>query len=198
MATPVTEVLTLTSNELMSTSDNPRECAEIIKNFSGFQRLFWGNRVQEPGVYQWFIDWDERPKQADPEASKTVEEKLREVVSQPPERKLVAFKTFPHTHCFTAPITEVIYATAKPDTDLEEFKKVVDVSLQATEVFKGCYGTSWGYVLDTEREVMMVVGWESIEDHVSFTKTEEFRVTTDPFLELVSKSGFYYMKAHSS
>ncbi|KAH7916255.1 hypothetical protein BJ138DRAFT_1108904 [Hygrophoropsis aurantiaca] len=195
---PLTEVLALKSNELMSSSDNLRECVELLsKNIPGFQRSFWGDRLQEPGIRQWFIDWDEKPENYDPEVVQKANQKLQEVVSEFPKPKFVAFRTFPHTKCFTAPITEVIYATVKPDADLKEFAKVADVSLEVTEDYQGCFGTSWGYVVGSEREIMMVVGWDSIENHVNFTKTTEFKETTDPFLELVSDSGMFYVKNQS-
>ncbi|KAH7930650.1 hypothetical protein BV22DRAFT_1116026 [Leucogyrophana mollusca] len=203
MATPVTEILTLANTEV-----NLRECAELVaKHSPGFQRSYWGERVQDPELRQWFIanaiptlsipDWDERPKNTNPEVAKTGYEKLRVGASQPSEKKLVAFKPFPPSKCFSAPITEVIYATAKPDTDLEEFNKIVDVSLKACDDFKGCYGTSWGYVLDTEREIVMVVGWENVETHVNFTKTEECRLTTGPFREVISQASMYYVKTQA-
>jgi hypothetical protein len=55
--TPVTEIITLTSNDAMKTTSNFQEAVGLLRqtNFEGLQRMYWGDRVQQPGIRQWFI-----------------------------------------------------------------------------------------------------------------------------------------------
>lgn len=167
--TPVTEIVTLTSNDAMKTTSNFQEVIALMRHstFDGLQRMHWGDRVQQPGIRQWFINWDRRPQRSESTAATLaqIKEKLNAIVDSPPTRRLVAFNPFPPTKCFAAPFTEVIISTVKPETNLNEFDKIVDASLDVCHDFKGCYGTAWGYVVDPEgaNEVVLLVGWESPE-----------------------------------
>ncbi|KAG1755435.1 hypothetical protein EDB19DRAFT_405954 [Suillus lakei] len=202
--TPVTEIITLTSNDAMKTTSYFQEAVELLRQstFEGIQRIYWGDRVQQPGIRQWFIDWDRRPQGSESTAATTaqIKEKLNAIVDSPPKRRLVAFNPFPPTKCFAAPFTEIIISTVKPETDLNEFSKVVDLSLEVCHPFEGCYGTAWGYVVDAEgvNEVVLVVGWESPERHVAFTKTEPAKKTTAPYLEGVESSTVFYVQAQNT
>lgn len=55
--TPVTEIITLSSNDAMKTTSNFQEAVALLRNstFDGLQRMYWGDRVQQPGIRQWFI-----------------------------------------------------------------------------------------------------------------------------------------------
>lgn len=202
--TPVTEIITLTSNDAMKTTSNFQEAVELLRQstFEGIQRIYWGDRVQQPGIRQWFIDWDRRPQGSESTAATTaqIKEKLNAIVDSPPKRRLVALNPFPPTKCFAAPFTEIIISTVKPETDLNAFSKVVDLSLEACHPFEGCYGTAWGYVVDAEgvNEVVLVVGWESPERHVAFMKTEPAKKTTAPYLEGVEDSTVFYVQAQNT
>ncbi|KAG2156314.1 hypothetical protein DEU56DRAFT_867774 [Suillus clintonianus] len=198
---PVTEIVTLISNHATKTTSNFQEVLELLRQptFEGIQKMYWGDRVQQPGVRQWFINWDSRPQGSESTAATMaqVKEKLDAITESPPTRRLVAFNPFPPTKCFAAPFTEVVISTIKPETDLNAFNKVVDESLEVCHDFKGCYGTAWGYVVDAS-EVVLLVGWESPEHHVAFMKTEPARITTAPYLEGVEDSTVFYVQAQDA
>jgi hypothetical protein len=222
--TPVTEIITLTSNDAMKTTSNFQEAVGLLRqtNFEGLQRMYWGDRVQQPGIRQWFINWDPRPQGSEwTTATKVqIKEKLEAVVDSPPTRRVVAFNPFPPTKCFAAPFTEVIISTVKPETNLKEFDKIVDASLEVCHDFEGCYGTAWGYVVDAQgpNEVVLLVGWESPEvsthniqsvnrslshadnsqHHVAFMKTEPAMLTTAPYVEGVETSTVFYVQAQDA
>lgn len=200
----VTEIITLISNNAMKTTSDFQEAVKLLRQstFEGLQRMYWGDRVQEPGIRQWFIDWDHRPQRSESTAAirAQIKEKLDAIVDSPPTHRLVAFKPFPPTKCFAAPFTEVIISTVKPETNLNEFDKIVDASLEVCHDFEGCYGTAWGYVVDGEgaNEVVLLVGWETPEHHVTFMKTEPARRTTAPYVERVEESTVFYVKAQDA
>ncbi|KAG2042172.1 hypothetical protein BDR03DRAFT_854559 [Suillus americanus] len=199
--TPVTEIVTFTSNDAMKTTSNFQDAVGLLRrsNFEGLQQMYWGDRVQQPGIRQWFVNWDHRPQRSESTAATLaqIKEKLDAVVDSPPTRRLVAFNPFPPTKCFAAPFTEVIISTVKPETNLNEFNKIVDASLDVCHGFEGCYGTAWGYVVNAEgaNEVVLLLGWESPEHHVAFMKTEPARVTTAPYVEGVETSTVFYVQA---
>ncbi|KAG1851755.1 hypothetical protein C8R48DRAFT_725325 [Suillus tomentosus] len=202
--TPVTEILTLTSNDAMKTTPKFQEAIELLRQstLDGLQQMYWGDRVQQPGIRQWFINWDRRPQRSESTApiAAQIKEKLEAVVDSPPTRRLVAFNPYPPTKCFAAPFTEVIISTVKPETDLNEFSKIVDASLEVCHDFKGCYGTAWGYVVGSEhaKEVVLLLGWESPEHHVAFMKTEPARITTAPYAEGVEDSTVFYVQSQDA
>lgn len=202
--TPVTEIITLTSNDAMKTTSNFQEAVELLRQstFEGLQRMYWGDRVQQPGIRQLFIDWARRPQGSESIVATTaqIKEKLDAVVDSPPTRRLVAFNPFPTTKCFAAPFTEIIISTVKPETNLNEFNKIVDASLEVCHDFEGCYGTAWGYVVDPEgaNEVVLLVGWESPEHHVAFMKTEPATRTTAPYVDGVDDSTVFYVQAQGA
>ncbi|KAG1745768.1 hypothetical protein EDD22DRAFT_958468 [Suillus occidentalis] len=198
--TPVTEIITLTSNDAMKTTSKFQEAITLLRHstFDGLQRMYWGDRVQQPGIREWFINWDHHPQGSESTAatSAQIKEKLNAIVDSPPTRRLVAFNPFPPTKCFAAPFTEVIISTVKPETNLNEFDKIIDASLDVCHDFKGCYGTAWGYVVDPEgaNEVVLLVGWESPEHHIEFMKTEPAMRTTAPYVEGVEDSTVFYVQ----
>lgn len=198
--TPVTEIITLTSNNAMKTTSNFQEAIELLRHstFDGLQRMYWGDRVQQPGIRQWFINWDHSPQGSESTAATTkqIKEKLNAISDSPPTRRLVAFNPFPPTKCFAAPFTEVLISTIKPETNLNEFSKIVDESLDVCHGVEGCYGTAWGYVVDSEsaNEVVLLVGWESPKHHLAFMQTEPARRTTAPYLEGVEDSTVFYVQ----
>lgn len=200
----VTEIITLISNSAMKTTSDFQEAVKLLRQstFEGIQRMYWGDRIQQPEVRQWFIDWDHRPQRSESTAAirAQIKEKLDTIVDSPPTHRLVAFKPFPPTKCFAAPFTEVIISAVKPETNLNEFNKIVDASLEVCHDFEGCYGTAWGYVVDAEgaNEVVLLVGWETPEHHVAFMKTEPARRTTAPYVEGVEESTVFYVKAQDA
>lgn len=202
--TPVTEIVTLTSNDAMKTTSNFQEAVKLLRqsNFEGLKQMYWGDRVQEPGIRQWFINWDYRPQRSESTAATMaqIKEKLNAVIDSPVTRRLVAFNPFPPTKCFAAPFTELIISTVKPETNLNKFNKIVDKSLEVCHDFKGCYGTAWGYVVNAEgpNEIVLLVGWESPEHHVAFMQTEPARVTTAPYVEGVETSTVFYVQAQDA
>ncbi|KAG2085708.1 uncharacterized protein F5147DRAFT_792789 [Suillus discolor] len=202
--TPVTEIITLTSNDAMKTTPKFQEAVELLcqSTFEGLQQMYWGDRIQQPGIRQWFINWDHHPQRSESTAAiaAQIKEKLGAVVDSPPMCRLVVFNPYPPTKCFVTPFTEVIISTVKPETDLNEFSKIIDASLEVCHDFEGCYGTAWGYVVNAKdaKEVVLLLGWESPEHHVAFMQTEPARRTTPPYVEGVEDSTVFYIQSQDA
>ena len=69
-------------------------------------------------------------------------------------------RPYPATQAFEAPLTEVLFATLKPDASKEELEEAVSAWIKtAPEVAN----ESFGALLEDERKYVAVNGWESLE-----------------------------------
>lgn len=107
-------------------------------------------------------EWDSADGKLDASTWKSVEERLAPLAAGQVDSVRVSFIGSPRKF-LAAPVTEVIFATAKPEIDLEAFANTCDVALQATNESQGSYGSTRGYTSKSERDIVMVLGWESIE-----------------------------------
>ncbi|KAG2123762.1 hypothetical protein DEU56DRAFT_983753 [Suillus clintonianus] len=141
---PVTEIITLISNHAMKTTSNFQEVLELLRQptIEGIQKMYWGGRIQQPGVRQWFINWDRRPQGSESTAATMaqVKEKLDAIIESQLTRRLVASNPFLPTKYFAAPFTEVIISTIKPETDLNTFNKNALCTLIGVEHFESYKG----------------------------------------------------------
>jgi hypothetical protein len=118
-----------------------------------------------------------------------------------------------YNKAFNAPVTEIILAYRKPDTDGKKFFDVTEASLVAAGEANGCLGWAWGSDVEDEKAAVLILGWISIEvsarhfegkngtlilkcaqAHEAFHQTETFKVTTPPFKECVSEAKMFHVK----
>ncbi|KAF7975536.1 hypothetical protein HWV62_9367 [Athelia sp. TMB] len=64
--------------------------------------------------------------------------------------------------CLAAPVTEIIFATAKQEQDLITFGGICDFALRATIEQPGCTGTAWGFAKENPQLFVLVAGWDRI------------------------------------
>lgn len=65
--------------------------------------------------------------------------------------------------CFSAPVTEIIFATAKDGQDLITFGGMCDLALRTTIDQPGCTGTAWGFAKENPRVFVLLAGWDVIK-----------------------------------
>jgi hypothetical protein len=75
----------------------------------------------------------------------------------------VSFLRQPLEKSFSAPVTEIIYAAIKDETDIEKFGEITDLSLVPTEEYPGCTGSSWNFAKENPRSLFMIIGWDKIQ-----------------------------------
>ncbi|KIM85684.1 hypothetical protein PILCRDRAFT_816887 [Piloderma croceum F 1598] len=154
----------------------------------GLQRQFLGIGL-EPNARAWLLEWDAETKSGIVDFEKILEP----VTSEPIKNVHVAFSES-LAPSLAAPVTEILFSKMKPEQDLVAFGKIASVSLQDTIIQPGSLGTSWGYTSEIPKSVVLVVGWENVEAHKNFAKTEFFRISCMPYLEGVTESSVSYYK----
>jgi len=149
---------------------------------SGLQSQSLGTGVEEPQARRWVLQWDSETKSDTPD----VESILKPFTSETIDNVTVEFSGENLNKCLSAPVTEMIFATTKPGQDLITFGEIVNVSLTATDSQPGCLGSAWGYTKEKPGVAVLVVGWENVDYHKKFSRTEVFNITSLPFRQGVS------------
>jgi len=155
----------------------------------GLHSQMLGGGIEEPEAKHWFLDWDAETKSGTPDF-----EKILSVLTSEQIRNVHVAFSEPPTPCLTAPVTQIILSTTKPEQDLITFGEICNVTLRATAEQPGCLGTSWGYTTENPRAVVLLVGWQSVDAHIKFTKTEVFKISSLPYDQGVAESKMAHYK----
>lgn len=76
----------------------------------------------------------------------------------------VAFSPFDnYKRCMAAPLTEVTLIKVKDGADIQEFKAASENGLDKAGAAEGCIRGAWGFTVEDEKMIVMVMGWESNE-----------------------------------
>ena len=75
----------------------------------------------------------------------------------------VPLNPYPASSSFTAPVTEVLVATLKPDASREELEKIIDMMHKGVKLTPGALASSHGITLEDDRKYIYVCGWDAIE-----------------------------------
>jgi len=179
MASTITQVIAF---RFATPPDAPASLAKAVRDsgYPGIHHQFFGRGVHNPELNYWLINRDSNspPVEVIPLLHKHLDSGLKPTLNY-----TVSFLRQPLEKSFSAPVTEIIYAMIKDETDVEKFSEISDLSLVPTEEYPGCTGSSWNFAKESPRSLFMIIGWDKIETHEAFKKTEEFRVTTEPWIE---------------
>ncbi|KAF2470414.1 uncharacterized protein BDR25DRAFT_287334 [Lindgomyces ingoldianus] len=199
MSEQTTEIayIPLASGLDLSSGDTQKMLEETlgtIKSQPGCKSLFWGRQIEHPDVMQMVIDWESIESHKDfmnsPSYGPFIE-RLKPLLAGPPHLLHVKLPSqSPFSHPGAAPITECIsmyfepsYSTASYDPNWAKFKEGVE---QMAKEAQGLTG-GWG-VEDVKHTVFgkegeegegklfwAVIGWPSVDAHMKFRETEEFK-----------------------
>jgi hypothetical protein len=103
-------------------------------------------------------EWDAENKSGTPDVEKIVSP----LTSGPIQNVHVKFSESPKP-CLEAPVVEVVVSKMKPGQDLVAFGPICDDTLRITMEQPGCLGIAWGYTEEDPKDVILIVGWESVE-----------------------------------
>ncbi|KAL8846693.1 MAG: hypothetical protein Q9221_008221 [Calogaya cf. arnoldii] len=166
----------------------------VLRGQDGYQRAYHGRQVESPNIWQLLVDWDSVDAHKKFMAQPYYEpfgKQLMSIVdgdihslrhahlSPHPPSAAVSGTTSPVTemitHYFSADISESNQSSF--ESNMEEFVKC----LEKAEGFKGFAG---GWVVEeAEHEAVegkarlwqSCVGWQSVEEHMAFRETEDFK-----------------------
>jgi len=186
MSSNTTQIISFATKEAVTLQDLANAAKVDTK---GPHNQMLGGGIEEPEAKHWFLDWDAETKSGTPDFEKI----LSPLTSEQIQNVHVAFSE-PPTPCLTAPVTEITFSTTKPEQDLITFGEICNVTLRVTAEQPGCLGTSWGYTTENQRAVVLLVGWESVDAHMKFTKTEVFKISYLPYVQGVAESKMTHYK----
>ncbi|KAH7112853.1 hypothetical protein B0J11DRAFT_446498 [Dendryphion nanum] len=163
-----------------------------IKQEDGFLGYFVGMQVQNPNILEAVINWEDSSKynlwKASPEYG-SVNKELSSIFTSEGEVYEAALTLEPHGESlkvFAAPLTEIVrfyFEGEAPSTYLDDFKKAGD-KLREDGV-QGVVAVAGGITHEEHEHngvkgkvATVVVGWESLEHHMEFLKSETMQETS--------------------
>jgi len=187
----VTEIATLflkagtdVEDQSSPVSQIAQEAISTISNQPGCQRIYYGPELEDSSILQLFIDWDSIDSHKQFMASPVYGAFMKTIgtiLTKTPSLYHFAPKPSPPTILSTAPIIEIATFFQTEDTFLSNVEKFVTT---ASPHMEGYLGHAYGPVIEEiEKEegagkgkaVVLCIGWESREKHMTFRETETFR-----------------------
>ncbi|THH27906.1 hypothetical protein EUX98_g6283 [Antrodiella citrinella] len=137
-----------------------------VKTISGINAGYFGSQLQDAKQLYLVQLWDSYDKhvelRADPAHWAAVQEHI-DVVSSKQSSYHGAYDVDP-TPALSAPITEILKLTANEGVSLEDTLLPVGASLvEIIRTIPGAQGASFGPVLEDDRSIAFVCGWQSID-----------------------------------
>jgi len=209
----VTEIALLTTPEGCTLDDPASEAGKIwqttintVKSRKGFQRCFWGRKIEDPKILIWIIEWDSIEDHAafinDPiykEFFTTMAPILD--MSTPPVLYHVHSTTGPPAATpLSAPTTELAafylpasISAAEKKAFEENFAKLGGICSSTTDEPASSVSSGWAVEEFDEPEGKaikygLLLGWESMEAHIEVTKTQPFKDAFGPVVEALLRA----------
>ncbi|KAK7455757.1 hypothetical protein VKT23_010789 [Stygiomarasmius scandens] len=147
---------------------------------AGIVNQSYGLGVEDKEVLHWLIQFDQGfgPKEFVWDEAKYGDfiNEVMKIAQQPPESAFMNFDEEPFPKAVTdAPVTELATLGIKEDLSKEQVSKTMDEACARLRKATGAKGACWGVDGSKPRDVYLFVGWESVESHVAYTKTDDFK-----------------------
>ncbi|TFK49371.1 hypothetical protein OE88DRAFT_1736993 [Heliocybe sulcata] len=162
MSQPVSELVTFTSSEAYQKDQSVlKGLIEILDATDGKLSTYHGPQVEDPSQGYLFVQWQTYEHHVAlmnaPVYPKLIET-LKPAVGGPFEMVHVKFNK-DVTKALEKPITEVATFTLKPGKKMEQLVPLLDQLTSTSEL------SIWGPTLEKEDRVVLVFGWNSLEEH---------------------------------
>ncbi|KAI9877432.1 MAG: hypothetical protein M1830_003917 [Pleopsidium flavum] len=219
MSFPATEIAILPllpGSQIEDPSSNAgkvwTDTINTVSQQDGFQRAYWGRRIENPSEVQLLIDWDSvdahKKFMATPEYEpfgKHIGSILDGAVSihhailKPQSSSTVASR-------FSAPVTEIVTfyfpssTSASDKSDIEDaVSKFSKAPQQHAEGFRGLSG---GWIVEKVEHASVgegwgfvgVAGWDSLDAHMAFRETKEFKEAIMDLRNRAKGTAMYHVK----
>ncbi|KAL0950504.1 hypothetical protein HGRIS_007313 [Hohenbuehelia grisea] len=151
----------------------------------------WGASVEDPETWIWLLDWESCQKTVEENAYNDMVHLLRGSVSSTLTIAHVAFDPDALKRCYSAPVTEMVFATIKPGVDTMHFESLCESIRMIACNANGCYGVSWGFTSEDHRRIVFIFGWESIQHHEAMFGSRVFEATGKSFRNSVCEAKMF-------
>ncbi|KAF5348026.1 hypothetical protein D9758_010034 [Tetrapyrgos nigripes] len=179
---PITEYLTFrTTPQIFKDHDQFVKLRNGARE-AGIVNQSYGVGIEDNEVVHWIIQFDQGfgPDKFVWNDVKYGDfgQEIMKIAREPPES---AFMSFDGREAFAkevtaSPVTEIATLAIKEDVAKEDVSKILgDISVRLRKA-KNSTGASWGEdPKNKPNKVHLFIGWQSIEDHITFTQTDEFK-----------------------
>ncbi|KAL8723485.1 MAG: hypothetical protein Q9225_000218 [Loekoesia sp. 1 TL-2023] len=200
MARPVTEIATIPLQPGADVDDLDSHTGKVLSDTlgtllqqEGYQRAYKGRRVENPNILQIYVDWASRDAhkkfEGQPYHGPFVKHLLSavdgemgifhaEFTPHPPATALGGISAVTEVvgHYFSANISDSERSSFA--SDVNKFVKVLE------EKAKGFTGFSGGWIMEEQEHEEVegkaklwqsCIGWESVEAHMTFRETKDFK-----------------------
>ncbi|KAI5121478.1 hypothetical protein M0805_003934 [Coniferiporia weirii] len=134
-----------------------------VSGLDGCVRCYHGMQTEESSNGLWVQDWQSLAHHAAFQASEIYVPFVAGVsaFAQAVDAILhVPLRPYPAALAFTAPLTEVVTATLRPTSTLDEFEETLAGALASIPGLARC---SYGTTLENDKQVVLVNGWDSMD-----------------------------------
>jgi len=146
---------------------------------AGIVNQSYGREVEDPSQLYWIVHFDQGFEPKDvvwPKAEYGgFKEGLAYISRESTTSALCEFKTFPK-EITKAPVTEIAIATLKDGVKYAEVNAIIESFTESVrDKVPGLHGVTGGNNSTNDREVYVILGWDTIENHLKFKDSPEFQ-----------------------
>jgi len=172
---------------------------------AGIVNQSYGREVEDPSQLYWVIHFDQGFEQKDvvwPKAEYGgFKEGLSYISRESTTNALCDFKTFPK-EVTKAPVTGIVIVTLKDGVKYAEVDAIIKSFAESIcGKVPGLHGMTWANNSTNDREVYLVPGWDTIENHLKFKDSPEFQkylTEVGPYVACSTKSVHVHFKDHQN
>lgn len=114
--------------------------------------------------------------------------------SSPPSLFHAALSPHPPTPAFTSPVTEVAKLYVGPELSKEDWLKRFAKFEEGLKVAPGYKAHSSGWSVEDEKCYVLAIGWESVEAHFEWKKTEGGSTSINHLRNGLEKSEMWHIR----
>ncbi|KAI5820815.1 hypothetical protein BZA77DRAFT_299923 [Pyronema omphalodes] len=159
----ILELATLKLKEGITREEANKRSQEIIQstllNLNGVLDIRSGFKVEDPSVMHWLIEWDSIEAHESFQSMTIFESFMSSLTYFSEPSYIHASVQVPSTSC-----VEWVAVHLKPETEKNEWVKGLDALKEAL----GERQISAGWVSENERAFVVLIGWESKEEHLEW------------------------------
>ncbi|KAF8958856.1 hypothetical protein BDZ97DRAFT_1761810 [Flammula alnicola] len=183
---PILDVIAFKPSEEPKTSSALQSFLETLKKYDGIISAWHGVPVEDPTQYHVIVFWDTL-------AHITAASKDSYYPSLPAnfpvadsslQRKLFDINQYPET-ALAAPITDITYMFLKKDKTFE--KDLQPILIKFNELKEsGSQGAYWGQSTEVEGVSIILIGWNSVQEHYDAGKIPAYKELNDSSTSVVT------------
>ncbi|KJA29607.1 hypothetical protein HYPSUDRAFT_31544 [Hypholoma sublateritium FD-334 SS-4] len=182
---PILDVIVFKPTEEPKASPALQSFFSSLKQYKGIIGAWHGVQVEDPTQYHLLVFW---------ESFSHVQEASKDLyypslptglpaMDSSLQRKLLNINEYPES-ALAAPITDITYMFLKENKTYEE--DLQPILVRFTELASGAKGAYWGQSLDEAGVSIIMIGWDSVQEHYDAGKIPAYKELNDAAIPVVT------------